>query len=151
MHYFHRRVSRYRGNHKVKRFTCRGPFPCMAFAQQTYRGLSPGSKKPKRTIWAQEAALLALMVMLAYMLVRDLKRVWKDFDLTVEEGLGELNRICAIEVSVAGTDAILRLSEPSSVAKLLLKALQVNLPPARPRSKVVVDTKRKLPSRRKNV
>ena len=92
-----------------------------------------------------------LVVMLAYMLVRELKHAWRDFDLTVEEGLGELNRICAIELSVTGTDTILRLPEPSPMAKQLLEALQVNLPPALPRSKVVVDTKRKLPTRRKNV
>ena len=91
-----------------------------------------------------------LVVMLAYMLVRELKRAWKDLDLTVEEGLGELNRICAMELSVAGMDAVLRLPEPSPVAKELLSSLQVNLPPVLPRSKVVVDTKRKLPTRRKN-
>ena len=49
-----------------------------------------------------------------------------------------------------GMDAILRLPKPTPVAKQLLDALQVNLPPALPRSKVVVDTKRKLPARRKN-
>jgi len=92
-----------------------------------------------------------LVVMLAYMLVRELKRAWKDLDLTVEEGLSALNRICVMELSVAGMDTILRLPEPSPVAKQLLSALQVNLPPALPRSKVVVDTKKKLPSRRKNV
>jgi len=32
----------------------------------------------------------------------------------------------------------------------VVDALQANLPPALPRSKVVVDTKRKLPTRRKN-
>ena len=68
----------------------------------------------------------------------------------MEEGLGQLNRICAMELSVAGMDAILRLPKPTPVAKQLLDALQVNLPPALPRSKVVVDTKRKLPTRRKN-
>ena len=49
-----------------------------------------------------------------------------------------------------GMDAILRLPEPSPVAKELLDALQVTLPPALPRSKVVADTKRKMPTRRKN-
>jgi len=92
-----------------------------------------------------------LVVMLAYMLVRELKRAWKDFDLTVKEGLGELNRICVMELSVASMDAVMRLPEPSPVAKQLLNALQVNLPPALPKSRVVVDTKKKLPSRRKNV
>jgi hypothetical protein len=92
-----------------------------------------------------------LVVMLSYMLVRELKRAWKDFDLTVEEGLDELNRICAMELSVAGMDAVLRLPDPSPLAKQLLGSLQVNLTPVLHRSKVVVDTKKKLPARRKNV
>jgi len=34
---FHKCVKRYRGNHKVKDFTCWDQFLCMAFAQLTYR------------------------------------------------------------------------------------------------------------------
>ncbi len=37
MHTFRRCVKRYRGNHKVKDFTCLDQFLCMAFAQLTYR------------------------------------------------------------------------------------------------------------------
>jgi hypothetical protein len=56
-----------------------------------------------------------------------------------------------MELSVAGMDAVLRLPDPSPLAKQLLGSLQVNLPPVLHRSKVVVDTKKKLPTRRKNV
>jgi len=34
---FYRIVHRYRGNYRVKRFTCAEQFRCMAFAQLTYR------------------------------------------------------------------------------------------------------------------
>jgi len=37
LHTFRRCVQRYRGNHKVKEFTCYDQFLCMAFAQLTYR------------------------------------------------------------------------------------------------------------------
>ena len=37
LHRFHRCVERYRGEHKVKRFSCLDQFLCMAFAQLTYR------------------------------------------------------------------------------------------------------------------
>lgn len=37
MHRFHKCVKRYHGNYKVKHFTCRDQFLCMAFAQLTYR------------------------------------------------------------------------------------------------------------------
>jgi len=36
-HTFRRCVQRYRGNHKVKEFTCHDQFLCMAFAPLTYR------------------------------------------------------------------------------------------------------------------
>ncbi|MEE8427878.1 MAG: IS4 family transposase [Gammaproteobacteria bacterium] len=37
MHTFRRCVQRYRGNHKIKCFTCLDQYLCMAFAQLTYR------------------------------------------------------------------------------------------------------------------
>ncbi|AMV71865.1 hypothetical protein JCM30471_00750 [Desulfuromonas carbonis] len=37
LHTFRQCVKRYRGNHKVKQFTCLDQFLCMAFAQLTYR------------------------------------------------------------------------------------------------------------------
>lgn len=37
MHEFRRCVKRYRGNHKIKTFSCWDQFLCMAFAQLTYR------------------------------------------------------------------------------------------------------------------
>lgn len=90
-----------------------------------------------------------LVVMLAYLIVRALKKAWKDFDLTVEEGLKELDRICAMNLSVKEGDACLRIPEPSPTARELLDALDVKLPQFLPKSKAKVDTKRKLPSRRK--
>ena len=37
LHEFHKCVDRYRGDHKVKQFSCLDQFLCMAFAQLTYR------------------------------------------------------------------------------------------------------------------
>jgi hypothetical protein len=89
-----------------------------------------------------------LVVMLAYLIVRALKRAWKDFDLTVEEGLKELDKICAMNLSVKGGEACLRIPEPSPTARELLDALDVKLPQFLPKSKAKVDTKRKLHTRR---
>ena len=90
-----------------------------------------------------------LVVMLSYLVVRSLKKAWKDIDLTVEEGLKELDRLCAMNLSVKGGGACLRIPEPSPSAKELLDALDVKLPLFLPKSKARVDTKKKLPSRRK--
>jgi hypothetical protein len=90
-----------------------------------------------------------LVVMLSYRIIRALKQAWKDIDLTVEEGLQELDRICAMQLSVKGGESCLRIPEPSPIAKELLDALDVKLPLMLPKSNVAVDTKRKLASRRK--
>jgi len=91
------------------------------------------------------------VVMLAYLIVRELKRVWSKFDLTVEEGLEELNRLCAMEFSIKGKETFVRVPDPSAKTKELLKALKINLPTVLAKSRVKVDTKKKLPSRRKDV
>jgi hypothetical protein len=91
-----------------------------------------------------------LVVMLAYRIIRALKQAWKDIDLTVEEGLRELDRICAMQLSVKSGGACLRIPELSPIAKELLGALDVKLPLILPKSTVEVDTKRKLASRRKS-
>jgi hypothetical protein len=89
-----------------------------------------------------------LVVMLAYRIIRALKQAWKDIELTVEEGLQEIDRICAMHLSVKG-GTCLRIPEPSPMAKELLDALEVKLPLMLPKSTVDVDTKKKLASRRK--
>jgi hypothetical protein len=92
-----------------------------------------------------------LVVMLAYLIVRELKRAWSEFDLTVEEGLEELNRLCAMELSIEGGGSCLRVPDPAAQTKKLLDALKIKVPDALPKSKIKVDTKKKLPTRRKKV
>ncbi|MBI9087384.1 MAG: IS1634 family transposase [Desulfobacterales bacterium] len=91
-----------------------------------------------------------LVVMLAYMIVRELKRAWSHLDFTVEEGLEELNRLCAMELSLKDGGACLRLPEPSAETKDLLDALKIKLPAVLPKSRVKVDSKKKLMERRKS-
>jgi hypothetical protein len=91
-----------------------------------------------------------LVVMLAYLIVRELRRAWNNLDLTVEEGLDKLNGVCAMELSINDGASILRVPDPSPQTKKLLKVLKINLPSALPKSKVNVDTRKKLPTRRKN-
>jgi len=90
-----------------------------------------------------------LVVMLSYLIVRELKRAWGEFDLTVEEGLEELNRLCAMELSIEGGGSFLRVPDPAAQTKKLLDALRIKVPDALPKSKIKVDNKKKLPTRRK--
>lgn len=90
-----------------------------------------------------------LVVMLAYLIRRELSRAWTALDLTVEEGLQQLQTLCATEVKVQGGGSCLRLPTPATAAATLLKALKISLPPALPHTETPVVTRKKLPARRK--
>ena len=89
------------------------------------------------------------VVMLAYLLRLKLKAAWHDFDITVEEGIKQLSTFCAIENEIPGQDVFITVPEPRDSLARLFKALNVTPPTSLPRRTARVDTKRKLPSRRK--
>ena len=90
----------------------------------------------------------ALVVMLAYRLVRELAQRWREVDLTVAEGLQKLSNLCAIEVVVGGQNACLRLPEPSADVARLIELARVRLPKMFRSGGVKVATKKKLPEHR---
>jgi len=90
----------------------------------------------------------ALVVMLAYILVRELARRWIDLDLTVEEGINKLATLCVTEIISDGKVRCGTVPQPRpDVAQLIaLSGIQI---PAVIRSRgVKVATKKKLPPRR---
>ncbi|MGH9610002.1 MAG: IS1634 family transposase, partial [Bryobacteraceae bacterium] len=90
-----------------------------------------------------------LVVMLAYLIRRELSRAWTALDATVEEGLHQLQTLCATEVKVRGGGGCLRIPTPAKAATALLKALKLSLPEALPHTETPVVTRKKLPQRRK--
>jgi hypothetical protein len=92
-----------------------------------------------------------LVVMLAYLVVRELARAWAALDVTVEEGLARLSTLCSTTIRVGGskveTHTIPVAREDS---RRLLEAAGVRLPEALPSRGLRVVTRRRLPSRRKN-
>jgi hypothetical protein len=90
-----------------------------------------------------------LVVMLAYMIVRKLREAWAAFDLTVEEGLGQLSTLCSMEISLKDHSSCLKIPKPRQKSQELLKALDVRLPTVLPHREVRVVTRKKLPEQRK--
>ena len=91
----------------------------------------------------------ALVVMLAYLLVQALRRPWRDFDLTVQEGLDRLASLCVIEVIIAGRPSYNQVPTPRDDVRQLFEAADVALPTALPLAPARVATRRTLPERRK--
>lgn len=92
----------------------------------------------------------ALVVMLAYKIVRELAGRWKNIELTVPEGINELSQVCAVEVRVKNKPFLNRVPQPRDSIKELLKAAGIKLPEVFSAGAGKVATRKKLVKRRKN-
>lgn len=99
---------------------------------------------------AERTRAHVFIIMLAYLLAYQLRRLWYDVELTVEEGIAELASICSIEVVAPGQVSYQTIPEPRQLGKILLAKAGVSLPDAIPCRKVEVVTRKKLLSERKN-
>jgi len=70
-------------------------------------------------------------IMLAYLLAYELRRLWQDVEVTIEEGIDELCSLCATEV-IIGNVSVQTVPEPRETGKLLFKRANVTLPDAIP-------------------
>ena len=85
-----------------------------------------------------------LVVMLAYLLMKELGERWAHLDMTVKEGLNRLNTYCAVEI--AGVIRV--MLQPRPDVQSLITAAGVTLPTVLPGAKSKVATKKKLPKNR---
>lgn len=90
------------------------------------------------------------IIMLAYLIAYQLRRLWYDVELTIEEGINELASICAIEVTTTGQVSYQTIPEPRELGKILLSKTGICLPDALPCRKVEVHTRKKLVPERKS-
>lgn len=88
-----------------------------------------------------------LVVMLAYMIIRELDERWQHLYLTVEEGLRSLSTITMLEVSYDKEKTFQKVPEPRDQNKLMLDALNISLPKILAKNCMRVVTKK---SRRKS-
>ena len=95
----------------------------------------------------------ALTSMLALKVRRHLERAWWPLEVTVEEGLRELEKLCVMEVVHSETGKVVarNVPDPSSTQKQLLDALKLKLPATVPASEVAVVTRKKINEARKTL
>ena len=89
------------------------------------------------------------VVMLAYLIIAELARCWREIDITVNEGIKQLDTICATRLLVKGKARSNQIPRPRPFLQQLLDAAQVTLPEVLPHRGVTVTTKKKLTARRK--
>jgi hypothetical protein len=90
----------------------------------------------------------ALVVMLAYQILRFLASCWSAFDVTVAEGLHALTTLCLVEVAPPHAPSYHCIPTPRDTIARLLHSADIKLPKAFSLSGVRVSTKKKLQSER---
>ncbi|MBI4836373.1 MAG: IS1634 family transposase [Candidatus Abawacabacteria bacterium] len=96
-------------------------------------------------VWTQESTRgHAVVIMLAYLIVRTLQQAWADFDLTVEEGLKQLSMLCSMEMVIKGESSCHRIPTPCSTLANLLKAAKVHLPTVLPHLGTTIVSRKKI-------
>jgi transposase len=91
----------------------------------------------------------AVVVMLAYLMAQELRRRWRDIDMTVQEGLHRLASLCVTEVRIGGRASHHQIPTPRDEVRKLFDAASIAAPTALPLAPARVATRKKLPQRRK--
>lgn len=93
----------------------------------------------------------ALVVMLAYRLIQELAKCWRDVDLTVDEGIEQLGTLCVHQLSVKGRSVSCIPAPNDQVAQLFERAgiRLPSCPATQANENSKISTKQKLTSRRK--
>ncbi len=83
------------------------------------------------------------------MIAFELRRLWQDIEITIEEGIGELCTLCATEV-VIGSLSVQTIPRPRENVQMLLEKADITLPDAIPSRKAAVFTRKKLVEERRS-
>ena len=123
----------------------------LADVEQAFRTCKTIHLEVKPTFVCKDARTRGhvFVVMLAYLLRMKLKEAWRDLDIMVEEGLKQLTTLCSIENEIAGKAGFISIPTPRDSVARLFEALDITPPSTLPRRPASVDTKKKLPERRK--
>jgi transposase len=121
----------------------------LAQVERAFRTFKSGHLEVRPAFVQTEASTRGhvFVVMLAYLLERELDNYWRGLELTVEEGIDELGSLRGVEMTIRGATCQ-RVPKPTGVNKRLLDACHINVPLVLPSRKVHVATRKKLVSER---
>lgn len=82
-----------------------------------------------------------LVVMLSYMIIREIDKAWSHLYLTVEEGLRSLSTLTLMDVKFGDDKGFQQIPEPREQNKLMLEALNIKMPKVLPKNHLNVVTR----------
>ncbi len=127
----------------------------LAFVERDFRTLKTGhlELRPWFVCSEDNTQAHALTSMLALKVRRHLERAWWPLEVTVEEGLRQLETLCVMELvhPQSGEVVARQVPQPSARQKQLLEALKLGLPATVPQAEVIVGTRKKINKVRKTL
>ena len=122
----------------------------LAQVERAFRTFKSGHLEVRPTFVRTEASTRGhvFVVMLAYLLERELDKYWRGLEVTVAEGIDELGSLRGTELAI-GQATCQKVPEPMGLNKQLLDAANIKLPEILPLRKVHVATRKKLVSERR--
>ena len=122
----------------------------LSLVEKAFRTFKNGHLEIQPTFVRKASSTRAhvFVVMLAYMIERQLIQAWADLDITVAEGIDVLSSISSIKATL-GSVCCEKIPGPSDLGASLLRSLDIKLPGVIPSKQVDVATRKKLPARRK--
>ena len=125
----------------------------LAYVERDFRTLKSGHLefRPWFVCTEDNTQAHALTSMLALKVRRHLEQAWWPLELTVGEGLRELEKLCVMElVHPKSAQVVARqVPDPNALQKQLLEALKLDLPGTVPEARVRVGTRKKINQVRK--
>ena len=113
--------------------------------ERAFRTFKNGHLKVRPAYVRREASTRGhvFVVMLAYLLERELDKYWRGLEVTVAEGIDELGSLRGVEMTV-GQVTCQRVPDATGLSKQLLDAANIKLPAVLPLRGVHVATRKKL-------
>jgi hypothetical protein len=132
--------------------TIHGRYKDLALVEKAFRTWKTGGLELRPIFVRSEASTRGhvFVVMLAYLIERELAGYWRDLDTTVAEGIDELGALCGMHIKGEAA-ATQKLPQPNALCGRLLEAADIRLPHALPLRKTQVATRQKLTERRKKL
>jgi len=125
----------------------------LAFVERYFRTLKTGHLefRPWFVCTEDNTQAHALTSMLGLKVRRHLEHAWWALEVTVEEGLRELEQLCVMELVHAQSGKVVarQVPQPNARQKRLLDALKLDLPRTAPEAEVIVGTRKKINEVRK--
>jgi transposase len=117
----------------------------LALVEQGFRTMKTGflETRPVFVRKAKRTRGHVLIVMLAYLIIQELQKLWSEEDVTVEEGILELSVLTTIEIQI-GQTCCQQIPKPRELGRKLLRLANVRLPHALPSRNTKVATRKKL-------